>query len=764
MTRQHGGAPALTARELEVASLIAEGLTDQAIAKRLFRSVRTVESHVLQIRSKLGFENRTQIATWVARRAAGLEDAGDARPPAPNNLPAPVTSFVGRHGELQEVRGLLRATRLLSLVGPGGCGKTRLALEVAAGLLRHYAAGAWFVDLSPLRDVERVPAEVAVRLGAQRLDDEHPLAAILAVLGADQSARRRLLVIDNCEHLLEGCGPLAEGLLQGCPQLTVLATTREPLHVAGEVVWRLGPLTLPGAPPISEPVARESDAVRLFVERAALASPGFRLGGDDVEAIVDVVRRLDGIPLALELAAGHLGTMTVEQLRRHLDEHFVLAGRRGLVSRQRTMAATIQWSYELLDEAERRLHRRLSVISGTFTLEAAAAVAALDGPAATLGPLSALVDKSLVVAAPGGTGRYRLLETIRGYGLARLDEAGELEDARRRHHGYFLSLAEPAAAALRGPDQLVWLASLDEAHDDLLAALDYGHDHAPENAPRLALALERFWFIRGHLGEGRRRLEAVIDLPDIAPRPRARVLIALATLAWRQGDTAAVRRHIERGLAISRELDDPDGTYVCLTHLGLLAMREHRPERARDLYLRGLELAGLAGNERGVASLRCNLGVAELLLRDHPAAEAHLTAALAMLRTQGDREEIANALNNLGTLELDRGMPARARERYGESLTLLRAVGDDVRVAEGLEGMACVAGAEGRMDRALQLAGAASALRETLGSPAAEEVRVLIQSRLDALRAAAPARAASRAWAAGRALTSDAAIALALAP
>jgi len=755
MSERHATAAALTARELEIASLIAEGLSDKAIAKRLFRSARTVEYHVLQIRNKLGLENRTQIATWFTRRASGELPDGEPAGPAPDNLPTPLTRFIGRHLELTQVRSLLRATRLLTVTGPGGCGKTRLALEVVSGLRERYAAGAWFVDLSALRDPERMAAEVADQLGAGRSADGGPLDAVLSVLGADRSARARLLVLDNVEHVVEACGPLAEGLLRSCARLSVLCTGREPLHVTGEVIWRLGPLGLPEPAPTSPARATASDAVRLFVDRAGLVVPDFALDDRNVTAVVEIVRRLDGIPLALELAAGQLGSLSVERLLHHLDDHFVLAGRRGLVSRQRTMAATIHWSESLLSEAERRLFRRLAVFRGPFTPEAAEAVCRdPDDAGSTLEPLSALVDKSLVVVGPDGD-RYRLLETIRAYAWDRLRDSGELDGVRRRHYDHFLTWARPTAERLRGPDQATWLARLAEAHDNLRAALDYGRERALDSALGFALALERFWFIRGHGGEGRRWLEELVELDDRPTRQRALALVALAKLTWGRAEPPALRRSIERSLAIFRRLDDRDGVQLCLNHLGSLALTEGRAARARDLYQECLALASPAADERTIAFLHGNLGVAAILLHDHDAAQSHLATALAMLRRLGDPYEVANVLTNAGSLERDRGRLAAAAARYLESLDTLRELGASVNLIECLEGIACVAAARGATARALRLAAAASVLRERLGAPASGVVRRLIPLDLDALRARLPRTTARRAWTSGMGLTLD---------
>ncbi len=765
MPRGSADSRQLTRRQREIASLIADGLKNQAIARRLFLSVRTVEDHVVEIRNKLGFDNRAQIASWYALQSVAAEEPRDrlASPPPPNNLPAHLTSFVGRHAERSGLQRLLRTARLVTLTGPGGCGKTRLAQQVVAEIIRSYPAGVWFVDLSLLNDPRRLAVAVATTLGAEQIKDDKPLDTILAVLRPDRSRRRRLLILDNCEHLIEGCGRLSEALLQACPELSLFCTSRQPLRVAGEVVRRLDPLALPadGVPTVKR--AEESDAVRLFVDRAKLVDASFGLDEGNVEAVVRIVQRLDGLPLALELAAGHLGQISVGQLWRHIDDHFVLAGRRGAVSRQRTLEATIHWSYELLNDAERRQFRRLAVFSGHFTLESAAAVSAIGhGGVTSLSVLSALIDKSLVLAPLDNPDRYRLFGTIRRFGLARLRQSGELDEVRRRHFEHFAGFVEHAAAELRGPNQLTWLGRFAEAHDDLLAAFDYALQHVPGAALRLALSLERFWFIRGHLSEGRRRFETALGLDSRVCPERARALVAMGKLAWRQGDTKAFETCLVQSLDIARQLGDMAWIQVCLTNLGTCAITRGDVASARSLYDEGLSLAQRRDDKRGVAFLRGNLGLTAALQHEHDVAEAMLAAALAVLRDLDDREEVANALIDLGVMEMDRGRMTTARDHLVESLTILRTLGDSVHVAECLEGFACIVGAAGGLERAMTLAGAASTIRESIGAPASLLARRLIEPRIEELRARLSPVSVRRSWRAGRALPFDQAIDMAL--
>jgi len=475
----------LTRRERGIAALVADGLTDRAIAARLRISERTVEGHVLSIRNRLGLANRTQIAAWHVRRTGS---AGEPPSLVPGNLPAQLTSFVGRRRELAAVSELLRSTRLLTIAGTGGCGKTRLAVEIAGGLLDRYAAGAWFVDLAPLADPGDLARTVAAAMSAGE-GSADPLDDIVAAATRGRRDLRCLLLLDSCEHLVEACGRLAEALLRDCGRLTVLCTCREPLRVAGEVVFRLEPLPLPDPAGAGSPeLARTADAVRLFLDRAALSAPGLVLDDADIAAVARIVRRLDGIPLALELVAGHVGLMPVAELQRHLDDRFLLSGRRGLAPRQRTLAATMDWSHDLLGDEERTLFRRLAVFGGSFSADAAGAVCAAGG-ASALALLHRLADASLVVGADRA-GRYRLLETVRRYCMDLLRRHDEVEWTVRRHYAHYLSLAEEAAARVRGPDAPAWLARIDQEHDNLRAAFDCSGEREPRVALRLASTLE----------------------------------------------------------------------------------------------------------------------------------------------------------------------------------------------------------------------------------------------------------------------------------
>jgi predicted ATPase/class 3 adenylate cyclase len=498
------------------------------------------------------------------------------------NLPIELSSFVGREQAIAELSDLLASARLLTLTGPGGIGKTRLALHLAADALANYPHGVWLVRLDALADNDLVPAAIATVMGIR----EQPGRSLLETLTDAIGSSQLLLVLDNCEHLIQACAKLAEALLQACPQVQLLATSRESLNVAGEVVWHVPPLSLPEPhrPPAPEQLG-EYQAVRLFIERAVAVRHGFAVTNQNAPAVAQVCQRLDGIPLAIELAAARVGVLSVEQLVERLDERFRLltGGSRTASPCQQTLRAAIDWSYELLSEAERALFRRLAIFAGGWTMEAAEAVCVGNAIASedVLDRLSSLVNKSLVNAEERhGAERYRLLETIRDYARERLEASGEAEAVRRQHAEHFLALAEHVAPELRGARQAQWVKRLDAEHDNLRAALHWCVEHGEvEQGLRLGGALWRFWQMHGHLTEGRERLMEALRLPeDGMPSERrmaARAVALNGAAAWRgTGDYALARSMYEERLAISRELGDRLGVAESLNNLGIVAARQ----------------------------------------------------------------------------------------------------------------------------------------------------------------------------------------------
>ena len=454
-----------------------------------------------------------------------------------NNLPAQLTSFIGRQREMAEVRRLLGETRLMTLTGAGGAGKTRLALEAAAGLRPDFTDGIWWVELASLYDPALVPQAVGAALGLR----DQASRPMLDQLGDHLRARRLLLVLDNCEHLIAACAITANTLLRVAPTLRILVTSREPLEIAGEITYRVPSLETPDPahlPPFAS-LAR-FEAVRLFADRAAAVLPGFVLTEANGSAVAEICCGLDGIPLAIELAAARMRTLSVEELRVRLRDRFrvLTGGSRVALPRHRTLRATIDWSYGLLSEPERVLLRRLAVFTGGWTLEAAEAVCSGDGvpEGEVLDLLAHLVDKSLVILEwPSDVGRYRLLETVRQYGLELLEERGETLIWRQRHASFFLAVAEEAEPKLFGPEQDAWFARLEAEHGNLRAALEWlaQQDEALQGL-RLAGALWRFWEVRGHLAEARTWLSEMLRRagPNADAAARAKALMGAGGSAY----------------------------------------------------------------------------------------------------------------------------------------------------------------------------------------------------------------------------------------
>ncbi|MGQ0549733.1 MAG: tetratricopeptide repeat protein [Armatimonadota bacterium] len=615
----------------------------------------------------------------------------------PNNLPRQLTSFVGREREMAEVRGLLFTTPLLTLTGPGGGGKTRLALQTAAELLQEFADGAWLVDLAALSDATLVAQTVASSLRVR----EQPGRSVLTTLTEYLRPKQLLLVLDNCEHLVAGCAEVAAALLRACPRLRILVTSREALRVGGELVWPVPSLSTPDPerPPAADILTR-FEASRLFVERALAVNREFSVAG--TAAVAQICRRLDGIPLAIELAAARTNVLTVEQIAARLDDrfHLLTAGSRTAPPRHQTLQAAIDWSHDLLAESERVMLRRLSVFAGGFTLEGAEAVCAWEGVREfdVLDLLSQLVDKSLLLVEQRGTElRYRLLETIRQYAEERLRASGDEAVLRARHRDWFLRLAEQAEPAVRGPEQAAWLERLDADHDNLRMALEFCMAEGGENGLRLAAALWPFWEIRGHMAEGRRRLTAALSVAGamVQSPSGAKALTAAGVLAYRQGDHTAARGFLEQSLAISRTAGDSAGVAMSLNSLGNVARDEGDFAAAASFYKESLAIRRALDDKRGVAYTLNNLGNVVRAQGDYASARALFEEALASLRPLGDRHAIGAVLGNLGFTAWEQGDHAASRAFQEEALEIYRVLGDKPGIGNTLSYLGLVASAQG---------------------------------------------------------------------
>jgi len=679
-----------------------------------------------------------------------------------------LTSFVGRQREKAEIKRLLAATRLVTLTGSGGAGKTRLAMEAAGEMIDQSPDGVWLAELAPLSDPALVPTVVAAAAG---LRDESG-RPVLDALAAHLREKRLLLILDNCEHLVDACVGIVDHLLRSCPQLRILATSREPLGIAGETTLRVPSLSLPGpGGPLAPERLCDYEAPLLFVQRAAAVSPDFAITPRSAPILAEVCRRLDGIPLAIELAAARVKGLTVGQIAARLDDRFRLltGGNRAALPRQQTLRATMDWSYLLLSESERVLLRRLSVFAGGFSLEAAEAVCAgavIESPH-VLEMLLQLVDKSLIVVDDqGDDARYRLLETVRQYGRDRLQEAGEVAGVHQRHRDWYLELAERADVRLRGPEQAAWLRRLAIDHDNLRAALEWSRaDHGGAEAGlRLAAALWWFSFAYGHWSGARTLLEEALARAREAPRhvvPKA--LHAAAFFALRQGDLERASELGQEGLALCHELGDREHTVWLLTWVGLVALRREQYVEAERLFEQGVALSRELRDDWLLSLVLAQMGILARGTGASQRAVALHTQCLSLSRAIGDPLMIAYQLRNLGVDGLSNREVDRAAGYYLEALRLCRDIGERW-ISEGcIEGLAAVAGARRDYDRAARLFGAGEALRALTGDSRSLVGDTSYDHHLGAARSTLGEEHFSAAWAAGRAMTFDEAIEYALA-
>jgi len=597
-----------------------------------------------------------------------------------NNLPSQVSSFIGRDTELAEVRRLVGRSRLVTLTGAGGAGKTRLGLQAAAGLLDRGEDGVWFADLAPLQDPGLVAVTVANVLGVRQESGRPALDALVAAV----AGRGLLVLLDNCEHVIGECAKVADALLRGCPHVALLATSREPLGIDGERVYRVPSL---GVPAIGADAAaiRASEAVRLLEDRAAAQGKPLRWDDDNAVVTGRICRRLDGIPLAIELAASRLRMMPAGELEARLDERFALltGGSRAALPRQQTLRAMVDWSWELLTGTERAVLAGLSVFAGGFGLAAAEAVA--TGPdlaaAEVAGQLGGLVDKSLVQFGDtgAGTGRYRLLETVRQYAAARLDALGPAvsDAARIAHRDYYLALAETAAPQLAAADQGAWLDRLDAELDNLRAAIAFSLTLAdPEPGLRLAAALRVYWRARGHAAEAAGALQALLNAPGAQEPtlPRARALAVVANLLQQIGSYPIAADCCQEALGIARAAGDDGLVCELLQVQAWVLLRQGQRAEALPLIEQGLDLARCLGSPHLTAFLLVTRAHASYAAGNTAAAAVDAAQALRLFRQAGDRQHVATLLGNLGNYELSTGDLDAARAHLSESLNICRAL------------------------------------------------------------------------------------------
>jgi predicted ATPase/DNA-binding winged helix-turn-helix (wHTH) protein len=683
-----------------------------------------------------------------------------------HNLPYQLTSFVGREQEIAQLAELVTTHRLVTLIGAGGSGKTRLAIEVASRLTDAFGDGVWLVELAALSDPRLVPQAVAQALDVK----EQPTRPVIETLGDYLASKKLLLVLDNVEHLLEACVDLVDEIVRRAPDIAVLVTSRERLGMTGELTYRVPSLTVPGTNETLTPeTALRYEGVRLFVERAKLTRPDFDLTAENASSVASICARLDGMPLAIELAAPRLRSMSVDELSERLDQRFALLadGSRTALPRHRTLRSTIDWSYELLTDVEQAMLRRVSVFAGGWTLAAAEHVCTGDGieKSDTIGLLTSMADKNLILTEEHeGATRYRMLETIRQYALDRLRETDDEAQWRNRHFAWVLALAEESFEPLVGPDQGLWLDRMARELDNFRAALRWAIEQKLPDALRMAPNLSRWWVRRAHVTEAREWFSRLLDVipRDQAKLDRGRALSAVGNLAMSQGDYDEAERLFRESLALYRELDDARRSASVQTNLALLAVARGQYADAEPLLV---ECATLARNLDDGHLLAVNLGNLAVVVHargDGDRAATLFEESLTLARDGGDSFLTSEVLSAKGRAECGDGNLESAEASFVEGLTIAGDLTDPHAAVEALEGFAELAVAKHAAKRAATILGAAARLREEMGLP------IPVHEERDHKRMAAAARAAldvdafDQAWREGSAMDLDEAVRYAL--
>lgn len=724
----------------------------------------------------------------------------------PNNLPIQLTSFVGRERELKELQEILSHERLVTLVGAGGSGKTRLAFQMAAEIIDEFQSGVWVVELASTADTTLVPNAIQNALSLRDEAGRTPLLVVEDYL----RAKHLLLVLDNCEHLISACAEVAHHLLTHCPNLRITATSREDFGIAGEVIYKVPVLNLPDPKHLPEVESlAQYDALSLFIERARAVQPNFVITTANATAVAQICVGLDGIPLAIELAAARLKLFSPEQIAARLDDRLRLltGGSRSAVPRQQTLRAAIGWSYSLLSDSERALFRRLSVFSGGWTFEAAEQVCAGNGleRVDVLELLAQLVNKSLVTTElHADETRYRMLETLREYAREKLVESGEHHQMIQNHFDFYLRLAQSTDSRLGGASEIAWLNHLESDFDNLRAALSWSLENTdPEPVLQLAVSLKGLWWTRSHFTEGRRWLKQALERSERAPdRIRAQALFDSGYLAYFQSDFEETFPPLEKALVLFRELGDKIYTARTLHILGMAAGDQGEPLRSIEIFAQGLKLA-IEGGDRSVAAHLINsIGEANFGLGNLDTAEERFNTALAMFREVQDkwgtglalgelgglflyRQEYARALTVLdGSLVIWREMEdkrmigrtlsflgavacaeadnPRAKSLHVDALVYLRPLGDKWSLAQTFESLAPVLYKLGDSEKAVHLLGATEMLRETAHLPLLPTERAKYEADVAAIKKEWDVETFDKLWMEGRSLTLEQAIELAL--
>lgn len=696
------------------------------------------------------------------------------------NLPTPLTNFIGRTQELTEIEQLLRTphNRLITLTGPGGCGKTRLSIEAAHRVENHFDDGVWWVELAPVTDPVFVPYTVAKMLGL-REGVEQPLEETLLT---HLRPKALLLLLDNCEHLIIACAQLVEKLLSACPRLQILATSREALGLPGERVWLVPSLSLPHPQQrLTYEDVQQSEAAQLFLHRASAARSDFVLTEQNASAVVRLCQQLDGIPLALELAAVWVKALPVEQIAARLTDRLAILtlGSHTALPRHQTLRATMDWSYDLLSAQEQILFYRLSVFVAGFTLAAAEAIwleqdegetqekgGNIKGeqkfhPFTIVDLLTQLVNKSFVLAEYYGTEpRYRLLEPVRQYGEDKLWLSGQEAAIRRRHLQWCLHLAEQAEPELLGPNQDLWLERLEREYANLNAALRWSAEGEPADRVaglHLGGALWWFWGLRGYYVEGRERLTPLLAWPDAASEPEAhaKALFSAGMLALYQMDSSSATRLLQESQALWRALDHPYGLALTEQYLGFMAHRQGQPAIARLKYEASLTLWRKISNPWGLGETLGLLGNLTYWDGDYATAQALQEESLQFKRQLGEKRGIAFSVWSLGKVTQAQGDYDTARTLYAEAITIMRLLENKEGIPFVLEAYGYLAVAKAQLQRAARLFGAAAALRQAIGSAIPVISQADHQRHIDIVRINLGDIIFIPLWAEGQAMTLD---------
>ena len=734
----------------------------------------------------------------------------------PHNLPIPLTSFIGRDREIADAGQLLSNAHLLTLIGPGGTGKTRLSLQVAADILPSFADGVWFVELAPLTDPLLVPQTIATVFELRELQNIPTVEIVTDYL----RAKEILLILDNCEHLIAASAQLSDHLLRSCPRLKILASSREALGIAGETVYHVPSLSLPDSPQITREALMDSEAARLFLERATAIQSKFHLTDQNASAVAQICHRLDGIPLALELAAARVAVFSAEEIAAHLEDRFKLltGGNRAALPRHQTLRALINWSHDLLSQEEQILFRRLSVFSDGWTFEAAEHICAdVEGdrisPEDILDLLSQLVQKSLVMVEQAETTRYRLLETIRHYASEKLLEAGESEMLQNRHLDFFLQLAEQAGANLNGPQEMEWMTRLDADYGNLRAGMEWSQKNNLEAALRLGGALVLFWIPRGYTVEGLQWLTDILMRSEELPEEtrsttrmisiRARALLGIGILQFGLGDTTSAAVALEECATLSKQLGDLHLRSWAISYLSMnSAFRGDMPGAytfAEEGFALGRELGGgmpLAMGLNGMAMVTAlvkndfktarayadeaskilsetgsrwysamalyGFGAFEQSQGNYAEARARFEAGLPVFEEFKDRQRILMLRSELAHLERKQGHISEAKKLYRETLQEWQELGYRAAIAHQLECFAMLAKAAEDEQRAARIFGAAEALREKINIPMQPMERMEYDHEVKELRDGMNTEDFAKYWTEGRALSMEEAIRFAL--